>query len=801
MRGRKFILGFILSGLSVQFFAQPISMGGTVTMNCDTQTLNITDSNANAGNYAAGENFEITVCPDGGNGVTFSTFAEDGGFFDLASGDQFFVYDGDNSGAPLLGVFDDANNATGFAVTSTIANNPTGCLTFVFISNAGSATATGWESFIFCGINPIPFDASISGDPADVDGYIDVCQGDEVTLNAITDYLYNGQGYDQSDATSYFIWDIPDGTTYEGYGLTQITHDFPDPFGYLIQLTITDSSELSSTVAEIKVRVSTTPNWSGILASFQDTICIDNTSTLLAGITPDTSQSFGVLANPSAFVGGGFFGELLFLPDGGAINIPPDLYETVIDIDDFPIGQNIENSSDIVAICVTMEHSFMGDLELWVECPNGQQVVLFDAYTGQGTGPGIIPGGFTGGGNFLGEPIDGGTGGPGVGYTYCFTPTSTEFGSFEDEDNAGTLGSPVAAGDYLPMGDFNDFIGCEINGPWTLVAADNWGADDGYIFNWSIIFDPVIDPSVESYSPFFTDVWWSDDPSVIVDNDTLIVVQPTTTGDHIYVVNVIDNFGCQYDTTVVLHVLPEPVLSTITPACYLEGSIDVSNVYQGGFWGYTPPTDTSFAAIIPTANGDHIDINVNLPGYYDYVYTDQFCMRDFSQEIFFAPPPVADLQDTVIICLGEEFQYVLNTQPDGISVSHVFTLPNGMPDFATEVTAEQSGQYSLLVNSTTCPDDQVFDVSFFDYKPCEIETYNVFTPNEDGENDTFFVQGIQEHPGAVIEVYNRWGGIVFSKVNYRNDWEMEDLSEGTYYFVVVLRNGESHTGDFTVIRE
>ena len=157
MKSLKLILGFILTGISIQLIAQPISSGGTFTIDCDSQTLNITDSNANGDNYAPGENFEVTICPDGGNGVTFSTFTEDGGFFDLAPSDQLFIYDGDNSSAPLLGVFDDASNATGFAVTSTIPDNPSGCLTLVFISTAGSATATGWASFIFLRHCPYPF--------------------------------------------------------------------------------------------------------------------------------------------------------------------------------------------------------------------------------------------------------------------------------------------------------------------------------------------------------------------------------------------------------------------------------------------------------------------------------------------------------------------------------------------------------------------------------------------------------------------------------------------------------------------
>ena len=799
MRTMKILSSILPLFFGITLMAQPISNGGTITFDCDNQTLNITDSNADAGNYAAGENYTITVCPDGGNGVTFSTFAEDGGSFDLAPGDQLFIYDGDDASDPLIGVFDSNSNGTGFAVTSTIPNNPSGCLTLVFISASGSPGAAGWESFIFCGTIPIPFNASITSDPADVDGYIDICQGDEVTFTAITDYLYNGQGYNQSDATSYFIWDIPDGTTIEGYGLTQISHTFPDSFGYLIELTITDTSELSTTVVEIKVRVSTDPNWTNILAQFEDTICIGNTSTLIAGITPDSAQTFGVLPTESAFIGGGFFGELLFLPDGGAVQVPPQLYETEIVIDDFPVGQNIENATDIVAVCVTMEHSFMGDLELWVECPDGQQVVLFDAYVDQGTGPGILPGGFAGGGNAMGEPIDPGTG-PGVGYTYCFTPNTTQNGTFEDEDNAGTLGDPVEAGDYLPMGDFNDFVGCEINGPWTLVAADNWGADDGYIFNWSIIFDPTIDPTVENYSPQFDDVWWDDDPSVIVDNDTLIVVQPSSTGNHSYTVNVTDNFGCQYDTTVVLFVRPEPQLTAVNPACYFESEISVTNVYQGGIWDFTVPNDSSSALLIPSTNGDNVDITVNYSGNYSFTYTDLFCNRSYTEEIFFVPRPIADLPDTVEICLGEEFLYTLNEQPEGVSISHAFTFPSGMPDASSEILAEEEGIYSLIVSSNTCPDDQAFDQSLFSFKSCEIETFNVFTPNDDGANDVFFIQGIEEHPGSTLEIYNRWGNVVYQKRNYNNDWDMEDLSEGTYYFVLVLRNGEQHTGDFTLIR-
>uniref|UniRef100_UPI0026118D4E T9SS type B sorting domain-containing protein n=1 Tax=uncultured Algibacter sp. TaxID=298659 RepID=UPI0026118D4E len=78
--------------------------------------------------------------------------------------------------------------------------------------------------------------------------------------------------------------------------------------------------------------------------------------------------------------------------------------------------------------------------------------------------------------------------------------------------------------------------------------------------------------------------------------------------------------------------------------------------------------------------------------------------------------------------------------------------------------------------------------------------FNEFSPNGDGVNDTFVINGIEDYPNSSLEVYNRWGNIVYKTKNYRNDWggisngrgtinKQEELPIGTYYYVLDLGNG------------
>ncbi len=78
--------------------------------------------------------------------------------------------------------------------------------------------------------------------------------------------------------------------------------------------------------------------------------------------------------------------------------------------------------------------------------------------------------------------------------------------------------------------------------------------------------------------------------------------------------------------------------------------------------------------------------------------------------------------------------------------------------------------------------------------------FNEFSPNNDGVNDTFNIDCISRFPDNRLEIYNRWGNIVYEKDNYDNSWDgtsngraviyTEDkLPVGTYYYILNLGDG------------
>ena len=98
-------------------------------------------------------------------------------------------------------------------------------------------------------------------------------------------------------------------------------------------------------------------------------------------------------------------------------------------------------------------------------------------------------------------------------------------------------------------------------------------------------------------------------------------------------------------------------------------------------------------------------------------------------------------------------------------------------------------------------DNQDSDVT--EIRPFHIP--NVITPNNDGLNDTFEIQGLGKFNSNKITIINRYGDHVLEETDYRNDWDAPGQVSGTYFYILVTvdSQGREHVfkGWIQVIRQ
>lgn len=85
--------------------------------------------------------------------------------------------------------------------------------------------------------------------------------------------------------------------------------------------------------------------------------------------------------------------------------------------------------------------------------------------------------------------------------------------------------------------------------------------------------------------------------------------------------------------------------------------------------------------------------------------------------------------------------------------------------------------------------------------PCNVEIPNVITPNGDNSNEFFKIKNIQFHPNTRVTIFDRWGLKVYENGNYNNEWRGNDVSDGTYFYVVDVPDDKQYTGFVTVFRK
>jgi gliding motility-associated-like protein len=155
-------------------------------------------------------------------------------------------------------------------------------------------------------------------------------------------------------------------------------------------------------------------------------------------------------------------------------------------------------------------------------------------------------------------------------------------------------------------------------------------------------------------------------------------------------------------------------------------------------------------------------------------------------------------------CQGS--QYMLTVVPtngfDPSAMDYTWSSASGGVITGTGQSVVVSGTdtYSVTVTipGTDCDGSQSVAV---DGTGCLIQ--KGISPNGDGQNDYFNLEGQNV---SKLQVFNRYGMVVYKKDNYTNQWYGQDddgdeLPDGTYYFVIDRAAGEAKTGWIYINRE
>jgi gliding motility-associated-like protein len=122
-------------------------------------------------------------------------------------------------------------------------------------------------------------------------------------------------------------------------------------------------------------------------------------------------------------------------------------------------------------------------------------------------------------------------------------------------------------------------------------------------------------------------------------------------------------------------------------------------------------------------------------------------------------------------------------------------------------TATATTTYILTVSDASNTCSSTDDVTVTVVSPIVIP--NVITVNGDGLNDTWEIENIEGYPNAIIEIYNRWGNLVWKSTGYPKNWDGsnyrngEILPDGTYFYIINLQSqiyDEPYTGYIQIVK-
>lgn len=255
--------------------------------------------------------------------------------------------------------------------------------------------------------------------------------------------------------------------------------------------------------------------------------------------------------------------------------------------------------------------------------------------------------------------------------------------------------------------------------------------------------------------------------------------------------------SCPDTAVYTVSVTPPPTL-TVSGTPYCAGQTTTVTATGANSYSWSTGATTNSVVVSPIGNTTYTVVGSSIPSCTSSVV--------FTPSLITTEPQIINTSPNIFCLdsiLGITVRIIGGNEPYNIS----WIIPVGgiIPHdtayytyYFTQITTPSAGSYTIVVTDQCLYSDTLsIDINSID---CDILAPNVVTPNGDGVNDFFRINGLENFPGSSLNVFNRWGNKFYSNDDYRNDWS-PNLTDGTYFYIINVSDGRKLNGFFQVFKQ
>ena len=248
----------------------------------------------------------------------------------------------------------------------------------------------------------------------------------------------------------------------------------------------------------------------------------------------------------------------------------------------------------------------------------------------------------------------------------------------------------------------------------------------------------------------------------------------------------------QTNQTVVIAPLPTPTLAADTTICFGSAPVALRGSPAGGVFsgpGVSGGTATGFTFVAPTGQVGPFTVGYRVTGAAG-------CTATATRRIAVAAVPVLAPTQVPVPCPETRLapltvQFSLGSSPAGLVLGWDFGDGTQSAEVNPAHTYATPGTYQPRLRVRYFQARCETAVQLAPITVLERKIPNIITPNGDAKNQTF---RLGPDCAPHLQVYSRWGQLVFDSPTYHDDWSAPGQPDGVYYYFLTYPDGHRVKG-------